>query len=158
MSGVAVLDANLTVLLVVGSASKNYIARHKRLDSDYTADDFDLLGLLVAQFAEIVLLPHVLAEACNIACQIANPARARILDAFRTLISTVPELAIPSIDGVRRIEFDKLGLTDSVLLHLCGMRMEGLSPTLITVDTDLANAAHALGYSVIDYKAEYQTG
>ena len=31
MTGVVVVDANILVLLVVGSASKEYIAKHKRL-------------------------------------------------------------------------------------------------------------------------------
>jgi hypothetical protein len=47
MTGVVVIDANLTVLLVVGSASKGYISMYRRLQ-DYTEDDFDMLGLLIA--------------------------------------------------------------------------------------------------------------
>jgi len=47
MTGVVVVDANLMVLLVVGSASKEYIAKHKRLRDDYTVDDFELLGLII---------------------------------------------------------------------------------------------------------------
>lgn len=40
MTGMVVIDTNLMVLLVVGSASKNYIARHKRLEY-YTVDDLN---------------------------------------------------------------------------------------------------------------------
>lgn len=76
MTGVVVVDANLMVLLVVGAASKNYIARHKRLRNHYTVYDFELLGLLVAEFSDIVVLPHILAEVSNIARQIDGPARA----------------------------------------------------------------------------------
>ena len=77
MTGVVVVDANLTVLLVVGSASKDYIATHRRLQ-DYTVDDFEMLGVLIAQFSEIVLLPHILAEVSSLARQIKNPARAKV--------------------------------------------------------------------------------
>jgi hypothetical protein len=157
MKGVVVVDANLLVLLVVGSASKEYIAKHKRLQ-DYTADDFELLGLIIAQFSDIVLLPHILAEVSGIARQIENPARARIQNALRTLIATASELPIPSTSGARRDEFDELGLTDAVILHLCDMEVNGIEPTLITTDTDLANSAYSLGYSVIDYKQEFQAG
>ncbi len=59
MKGAVVIDTNLMVLLVVGSASRNYISKHKRL-SDYTIDDFDLLGLILSEFSDIVLLPHIL--------------------------------------------------------------------------------------------------
>jgi len=157
MTGVVVVDANLTVLLVVGSASREYIAKHKRL-KDYSIDDFELLGMLIAQFSEIVLLPHILAEASSLARQIDKPARTRVQSALKTLIATATELPIESVYGTRRGEFDKLGLTDAVILHLCSMNVNGVSPTLITADTDLANCAHSLGYSVIDYKQEYQGG
>lgn len=158
MTGVVVIDANLMVLLVVGSASKELIAKHKRLRDDYTVEDFELLGLIIAQFSDIVLLPHILVEVSSLARQIENPARARIQSALKTLITTATEIPIQSASGAQRDEFDELGLTDAVILHLCNMSFDGTRPTLITTDTDLANTAHALGYSVIDYKQEYQTG
>ena len=156
MTGVVVVDTNLMVLLVVGSASKEYIAKHKRLQ-DYSADDFELLGLLIAEFSEIVIMPHILAEVSSLARQIKNPARAKVQNALRTLITTATELTIQSASGAQRAEFDELGLTDAVILHLCNMSINGISPTLITCDTDLANSAHSLGYSVIDYKQEFQS-
>jgi hypothetical protein len=155
MTGVVVVDANLLVLLVVGSASKDYIAKHRRLKG-YTVDDFKLLGLIISGFSDLVLLPHVLAEVSSLARQIGNPARAEVQNALRTLITTAVELPIQSALGAQRDEFDELGLTDSVILHLCTMSVSGVIPTLVTVDTDLANSAHSLGYSVIDYKQEYQ--
>jgi len=157
MTGVVVVDANLLVLLVVGSASRDYITKHKRLQ-DYIVFDFELLGLIIAEFSEIILLPHVLVEASSLARQIDNPARAAIQNSLRTLITSASELPVQSIHGVRREEFIELGLTDAVILHLCSMSIEGICPTLVTVDTDLANIAHSLGYSVIDYKQAYQTG
>lgn len=155
MTGVVVVDANILVLLVVGSASKEYIAKHKRLRA-YTVEDFELLGLIIADFSDIVLLPHILAEASSLARNIDNPARAKIQNALRTLIATATELPVPSVSGAERDEFDELGLTDSVILHLCNLTVDGVSPTLLTADTDLANSAHSLGYSVIDYKQEFQ--
>jgi hypothetical protein len=46
MSDVVVVDTNLLLLLVVGSASRNYVDKHKRL-GDYSLDDFDLLVELI---------------------------------------------------------------------------------------------------------------
>jgi predicted nucleic acid-binding protein len=156
MTGVVVVDANLLVLLVVGSASKDYIAKHRRLQG-YTVYDFELLGLILTEFSDIVLLPHVLAEVSSLVRKIDNPARAEIQNALKILINTAAELPIQSTLGVQRDEFDELGLTDAVILHLCTMRINGISPTLVTVDSRLANSAHSLGYSVIDYKQLYQT-
>jgi predicted nucleic acid-binding protein len=157
MKGVAVVDTNLLVLLVVGSASRRYIARHKRL-SEYSVDDFDMLGLILSEFSEIVLLPHVLAEASNFARMIDVPARAQVQAALRTLIATCMELPVPSIDGAQRREFLDLGLTDAIILHVCSMATAGVAPTLVTADSKLANAANALGYSVIDYRQEFLNG
>jgi hypothetical protein len=155
MTGVAVVDTNLLVLLVVGAASRDYIAKHKRLQ-DYTADDFELLGLMIADFSEIVILPHILAETSNLCRQIDNPARSKIQNAFRVLITSTLELPIQSSLGVQRADFDELGLTDALILHFCSMEMNGVSPTLITSDRRLANRAFSFGYSVIDYRQEFQ--
>ncbi len=154
MRGVVVVDANLLVLLVVGTASKEYIARHKRL-TDYTAEDFELLGLILSDFSEIVLLPHILTEVSNIARQIDSPARAEVQAVLRRLIQSCAEFPVQSLHGAQREEFDRLGLTDAVILHFCGTDLDGTGPTLVTVDTALADAANALGYSVIDYKQEF---
>ncbi len=158
MTGVVVVDASLLVLLIVGSASREYIAKRKRLREDYTIEDFELLGLIIAEFSELVLLPHILVEVSSLARQIENPARARIQDTLKTLIMTATELPIRSASGAQRDEFGELELTDAVILHLCNMSISGIRPTLITADTDLANSAHSQGYSVIDFKQEYQTG
>jgi hypothetical protein len=160
MSGVVVIDTNLMVLLIVGSASKEYISRHKRLGG-YTVDDFEMLGVLLSGFSEIVLLPHILAEVSNISRQAGNLldglARAKIRSALRTIIETCVELPLQSMSGVQRDEFDMFGLTDSVILHFCTMAINGIRPTLLTVDTELANSAYSSGYSVIDYKEQFQS-
>ena len=153
MNGVVVLDANLLVLLVVGSASRDYIGRHKRL-SRYSTEDFDLLALMIGQFDEIVLLPHIVAEVSSLCRQIPNPARSAIQRAFKVLVTTATEIPVPSADGALRAEFEALGVTDACVLHLCAMSLKGVSPTLITMDGALANAAHSLGYSVIDYSRD----
>jgi len=156
MSGVVVIDTNLLILLIVGAASKDYIALHKRLD-DYTLYDFELLTLLIEQFSEIVLLPHILAEVSNLARHIENPARRSIQSALRTLVEGTIEFPIQSLAGVSHGEYDAIGLTDAVILSFCGMSVDGIAPTLLTPDTKLANRASALGYSVIDYRQEYQS-
>ena len=115
---------------MVGSASRNYIARHKRLQ-EFTEDDFDLLGLLIAQFSELVLLPHVLAEVSSLARQISGQAYADVQRALRTLVETATELPVQSVLGVRRHEFGQVGLTDSVILHLCATSIDDVSPEVV---------------------------
>ena len=150
------VDTSLFVLLVVGSASKRYISLHRRL-SEFTIYDFDMLGLIIADFSEIVLVPHVVAETSTLVRQIDGPAYKQVQASLRTLIETCAELPVQSITGAQRVEFEPLGLTDSILLHLCTLAINGIRPTLVTTDEDLANSANSLGYSVIDYKREFQT-
>jgi len=150
---VVVVDTNLLLLLVVGSASRTYIARHKRLQG-YTADDFELVGLIVAEFSELIVLPHILAETSNLARQIEGSARTKIQAALKVLITTTPELPLPSSLGAQREEYGELGLTDALILHFCSMQRSGINPTLVTSDHKVANRAHSLGYSVIDYRQD----
>ena len=65
MTGAIVIDTNLMVLLVVGSASEDFITKHRRLKG-YTVDDFRLLGLLIAEYSDMVLVPHILAEVSSL--------------------------------------------------------------------------------------------
>jgi hypothetical protein len=156
MTGVIVIDTNLLVLLVVGSASESYISMHKRLQHHYTIDDFRLLGLIISQFSDIILVPHILAEASNLLRHIDKPARTHVQRKFRTIIETVIELPVASAYGASREEFEELGITDAMILHLCEMQINGISTTLITADSILANRAYSLGHSVIDYRREFQ--
>ncbi len=156
MNDIVIIDSNLLLLLVVGSASISYIGKHDRLRG-YSQTEFETLGKLVSEFSEIVSIPHVWAEVSNLARQIKGPAQRSILEKLSTFISTTKELNLPSRNGVLRDEFYRLGLTDSVLLHLCALRLNGLVPTLVTVDAALANAANSLGYSVIDFKQDFQS-
>jgi hypothetical protein len=149
-----VIDTNLLVLLVVGSASRDYIARHKRLDG-YTVRHFDDLVALISVFSEIVLLPQIVAEVSNLVRQIEGGPQRRIQSALRTLIENCREFPAESLSGALREEFLELGITDSVVLHFCSLDMEGLHPTLITSDSRLADVGHSLGYSIIDYKQEF---
>ncbi len=57
-----------------------------------------------------------------------------------------------------RAEFERLGLTDAVILDFCAMTLGGVAPTLLTADTELADRAHSLGYSVIDFRREFLSG
>lgn len=60
------IDANLLVLYVVGRASRDYIEKRKRL-SEYVAEDYDTLLEVMSRADEVVVTPHILAEASNLA-------------------------------------------------------------------------------------------
>ena len=156
MNGPVLLDANILVLLAVGTASPDYIAVHKNTADKFGIDDFALIAEIMADFSEIVVIPHVVAEASNLVGQIGNPRKALIQGALADWVSRVLELPIPSRDGIVHKEHLDLGITDAVLVHLCGIDLAGAVPTLLTIDEPLANRAASLGYAVIDYAREFQ--
>jgi hypothetical protein len=146
-----VVDTNLLLLLIVGSADKNFIKIHKNLSPAYTEADFDLLGQVISLYSDIVLLPHVMAEVSSLARQIKNPARAAIQLKLAELVESAGEVCVPSVAGVHRVEFDRLGLTDSVILHLCSLNQNGATFALLTADNGLAVQAEMLEYEVLNF-------
>jgi hypothetical protein len=139
------LDANLLVLLIVGSADRSYIARHKRLRA-YTEDDFDLLQDLIAPMSTVIVTPNILTEAANLASQIGEPARTEIAAKFQTLVDIVEEHYIESKCAVEQAEFPLSWLTDSGILH----DMTGGS-VLLTADLDLYLAALRRGLTAENF-------
>ena len=110
------IDTNLLLVLIVGAHDRGQIERFKRTRA-YTADDFDLLSSYVSGFAELVVTPNVLTEVSNLAGQLSEPLRGRVLTALGLLAMQVPERYFPSGEAAREPEFSRLGLADvSVLL------------------------------------------
>ena len=136
-----ILDANLLLLFVVGSTSRDYIQKHKRLQS-YTDDDFILLMKMLSTASSIIVTPNTLTETSNLAGYIDDPARTKIYEVFRALVEApenqecFQECFIESRVAVARTEFVRLGLTDSVLLHIAAE-----AGTLLTADVGLYLAA-----------------
>jgi hypothetical protein len=113
---ILLIDTNLLLVLVVGSHDRDQIERFKRTRA-YSADDYDLLIRFVAGFGELVVTPNVLTEVSNLAGQLSEPLRGRVLASLAMLAVQVPERYFPSSDVVREPDFLRLGLTDvSVLL------------------------------------------
>lgn len=140
------VDSNLLLLLVVGSAGKRYIRAHKGL-SAYDENDFDILVGLVGTFSDMVTVPHVVTEVSNLSRQMRGPAKSAIIDKLRELVEQTPELPIGSVEGLRHSAWGRLGVTDSVLLHLCE---QGIM--LITADSELAIEAEMIGGDVLNFR------
>ena len=140
-----ILDTNLLVLFVVGTASRDYIAKHKRLTA-FTESDYDILQVIVAHALAVFVTPNTLTETSNLAAYIAEPARSRVFHVLRRLIETCEEKYIPASSAAHRPEFIRLGLTDAVLLE--AMSAEA---ALLTTDLDLYLAASAAGASAVNF-------
>jgi hypothetical protein len=140
------LDTNLLILLVVGLTDLRIIARHKRLQHTYDVTDFREIVEYVRISDGLVFCPHVLAETSNLLRQTSEPDKSRISDRYRLLIGSVNETLVSSLAAANHPEFNRLGLTDSVLLL---MSAEG--GALITDDLPLFLAAQRTGAEAINY-------
>jgi len=140
-----VLDSNLLLLLVVGTADRAYITKHRRLQS-YSEGDFDLLRQLIAPMSAIIVTPNILTETSNFAQQIAEPARTRIATAFAILLDKLDEQYVASKQAAAQPEFPCLWLTDSGILDQ--MTKEHI---LLTADLSLYLAAERRGHKAINF-------
>ena len=140
------LDANLLVLLIVGTTDPSYVGRHRRLRA-YDKSDFDLLIEFIRPMSALVVTPYILIETSNtLLSGIGEPARSHIADTFRQLVGSLDERFVHSTRAVEQPEFPRLWLTDAaVLMELVN------SHVLLTADLDLYLAASQRGYTAINF-------
>uniref|UniRef100_UPI0040571396 PIN domain-containing protein n=1 Tax=Candidatus Electronema sp. TaxID=2698783 RepID=UPI0040571396 len=146
MKGVLLIDTNLLVLFVVGTAAKEYIAKHKKL-TEFTVEDYDLLVKLIARASEVLVTPNTLTETSNLAAYIGEPARSKVMDVLRRVSTGSQERYVPSSAAARRSEFIRLGLADAALLEATAAE----KATLLTADFNLYHAALAKGSQALNF-------
>jgi hypothetical protein len=139
------IDTNLLVLLVVGLASKDFIAKHKRL-REFAIADFELLATIIDAYSPIVVTQNVWTETSNLARYISEPARARVGAVMRHMMSNSEEAYVTSVSASAREEFLTLGLTDSAILEL-----KPASIPILTADLNLYLAAQKAGRTVLNF-------
>ena len=137
--GGAFIDANLLVLMVVGSLDRSAIPRHRRA-RQFTAEDYDRLMGIVGGMKRIFVTPNVLTEASNL---LANRSDPRFLQRLGSLIENSDEVVIASETAAGNRMFSRLGLSDAALLEAISAERP-----LITVDFNLYGAAAAKGKGV----------
>ncbi len=110
------IDTMLLTLFVVGSASRDYIPRHRRL-RPYGATDFDLLVDLVSQASDVIVTPNILTETSNWVKMIGEPARSHIAATFQLFVGIFQEQYVTSSEAALDAEFSHFWLTDSGILR-----------------------------------------
>lgn len=140
-----ILDTNLLVLFVVGTASRENIGRHKKL-TQFTPDDFDALVSLVNNATAVYVTPHTLTETSNLASYIAEPARSAISEVLRAIARTSEERSVPSATASQNPAFIRLGLADAAVIE--SLTSEAV---VLTTDLDLYLAALAQGKQAVNF-------
>ena len=129
------IDANLLVLLIVGSVDTSLIAKHRRLRG-YSATDYETLIRLLPPVEQVFVTPNTLTETSNLLAQHAEPDRSRFFDRFRFVIQHSKEVVVASDIASQSNVFVRLGLTDATLLESASVETP-----VITVDLGLYLAA-----------------
>ena len=129
------IDANLLVLLVVGSVDRGLIAKHRRLRG-FTEEDYDLLLDMIRPVNRVYVTPNTLTETSNLIAYRGEPERSVLMDKLRVIIHESEEVVVASTAASSNSKFHQLGLTDAALLEV----ITAETP-LITVDLDLYVAA-----------------
>lgn len=133
------IDANLFVLLVVGSVGTDLIAKHRRLQG-YSEEDYETLISLLDRVDRVFVTPNTLTETSNLLAQHGDPDRSRFFERLRIIIQESKEVVVASAAASSNSEFGRLGLTDAALLEVVTKETP-----LVTVDLDLYLAALAKG-------------
>ena len=126
------LDANVLLLLLVGTVDRALIGSFKRT-AIFTEDDFDLLNLVLAYFHEIVTTPHVLTEASNLLGQLPSHLSETYFANFRIVVAAFNEQMNAAQVITTEPVFTQLGLTDAAITHVARARVL----EVLTVDLDL---------------------
>lgn len=139
------LDTNLLLLFVVGTASREYVRKHKKL-TEFTQEDYDTLKGLISRSPLVLLTPNTLTETSNLAAYIGEPARSAIFQVLRAIIVESQEVYISSRTAAERSEFIRLGLTDASLVEASTDEV-----AILTTDLDLYLAALAKGSPAVNF-------
>lgn len=110
-----VLDANLWILLLVGSYNKDQICKFKRTQK-YTEKDFDYLCHFLS-FFKIITTPNILTEVVNLTENLNNLTNGNLFIELKRIATSHFECTIPSVSAMDDV-FQKFGLSDSVINSL----------------------------------------
>lgn len=139
------LDANLAVLFIVGQTNRSYIAKHKRLAA-FDEVDYDEVVKLVGLADHVVFCPNVLTETSNLLRHVAEPIRGEISRVMSRIIGDNRESYVESALASSHDGYQRLGLTDAVLLILAEQ-----GAVLLTTDLSLYHAAATARFEAINF-------
>ncbi|RDC65080.1 PIN domain-containing protein [Adhaeribacter pallidiroseus] len=138
-----VIDANLWLLLLVGSYNKNKISEFKRTQK-YTEEDFKQLNTFLQNF-KIITTPNILTEVVNLTETLDKQSDGILFYNLIQLVQISHEIFLPSVNVMDNV-FMKFGLTDSVIHSLAA---EGY--LILTDDFPLFGYLSSRGNAVINF-------
>lgn len=145
------VDANLLILIVVGSIAPERIERFARTKR-YTNDDFNLAREFIARFRWTVTTPHILSQVSDLLQfqRAHSELGAAIIAALRHIYAATVELHVPARNLAREPRYPEIGLADCSVMDAADRGC-----TIFTDDLVLHNIALSRGYKSINF-TEYR--
>ena len=140
------VDTNILLLYFVGQYDRSKIGQFKRTRDRYSAEDYDVLALLLSRFDRIVTTPNILSEVSNLSQHWAEPSRAGYSYTFANRIAELSEQYVVSADAASLPCFPKVGLTDSGIVRLAN---DGY--LVLTDDFELYGRLSKAGIDVLNF-------
>jgi hypothetical protein len=142
-----VVDANLLVLIVVGSLAPERIERFARTKK-YTGDDFNLAREFIARFRWTVTTPHILSQVSDLLQfqRVHGDLGAAIIATLRHIYATTHELQVPARNLAREPSYPEIGLADCSIMDAASRGC-----TIFSDDLALHNVALSRGYKSINF-------
>jgi len=139
------LDANLLVLLLVGTVNRLRIPAFKRT-RNFTVDDFDLLCRLVDWLGRLIATPHVLSQANDLA-DLSGEELTKVRKLFRiVVVEQTEESYDPSRELVVDPLFERHGLADASIAMVCSRGV-----LVLTADLQLQLALQRRGADALNF-------
>ena len=142
------LDANLLLLLFIGSFRPELIGVHKRLNV-FRVKDYELLIALTRQVRRIFTTPNILTQVSDLSTGplgLSGELARDYFGLFASQLSVLHELYITSVDAAADPGFHKFGLTDSVIAVLART-----STLVLTIDLPLSSFLQNRGFDALNF-------
>jgi hypothetical protein len=142
------VDTNLLLLFVVGSTSREWIRRHKRLGA-FDVRDYMILARILTAAEKLVVTPNILTETSNLLGSPKNPSDHALFRTLAEIVETadiLEEVYVPSAEVAKTRQFQYLGLTDAGILSL-----KDQNAVILTRDERLASECMNMGLSVLPF-------
>jgi hypothetical protein len=139
------LDANLLLLLYVGTFDPQQISRFKRTQV-FNLQDYVTLQALLEQFKKVITTPNILTKVSSLSNHLGSHLKPRYFAIFARGIELLEEIYLPSIQISTMAEFARFGLTDVGILHLAKDQY-----LVLTIDFRLSQYLSSRGIDTVNF-------
>ena len=146
------VDANILLLLVVGSTDRSRIGSMSRT-KQYSADDYDIARSIVERFRSTVTTPHVLSQTSDLLR--SSGAYGELEQALSRKLQAVfivtQEHFVPARVLARPKEFHHIGLADASVLEAARRGCTIFTDDLPLHNVVLANGGKSLNFTELRF-------